>query len=222
MLKVPPPTRVALGTIQVGGQKVELFLSPEWARYFESLNNQVHATAGFAAQSAALTAFLGDGSETPDVYPGPPGAPGLQGDPGMALFMLQDDPSEQQMLVPPSVDGVYIPLNTKDASDGVPGLTQFKLNLKNAAGTVISWFSSAATAARTWTMPDKSGTVAMLSDFSAPPAIGSTAPAAGNFTTVSTSAGFGCNGKAPQTAAASGGTLAGVIAALVANGILSS
>jgi hypothetical protein len=35
-------------------------------------------------------------------------------------------------------------------------------------------------------------------------------------------AGFGCNGKAPQTAAASGGTLAGVISALVANGILSS
>lgn len=35
-------------------------------------------------------------------------------------------------------------------------------------------------------------------------------------------AGFGCNGKAPQTAAASGGTLAGVIAALVANGILAS
>lgn len=33
---------------------------------------------------------------------------------------------------------------------------------------------------------------------------------------------FGCNGKTPQAAAASGGTLAGVIAALVANGILSS
>jgi hypothetical protein len=33
---------------------------------------------------------------------------------------------------------------------------------------------------------------------------------------------FGCNGKAPQAAVASGGTLAGVIAALVANGILSS
>lgn len=34
--------------------------------------------------------------------------------------------------------------------------------------------------------------------------------------------GFGCNGKSPQPAAASGGTLSGVIAALVANGILSS
>lgn len=35
-------------------------------------------------------------------------------------------------------------------------------------------------------------------------------------------AGFGCNGKAAQAPAASGGTLAGVISALVANGILSS
>lgn len=34
--------------------------------------------------------------------------------------------------------------------------------------------------------------------------------------------GFGCNNKAPQAAAVSGGTLAGVIAALVANGILLS
>jgi hypothetical protein len=40
--------------------------------------------------------------------------------------------------------------------------------------------------------------------------------------TMGVSAGFGCNGKSPQAAAASGGTLAGVIAALVANGILSS
>ena len=34
--------------------------------------------------------------------------------------------------------------------------------------------------------------------------------------------GFGCNGKAAQTAYASGGLLAGVVAALIANGILST
>lgn len=34
--------------------------------------------------------------------------------------------------------------------------------------------------------------------------------------------GFGCNGKAPQTAVASGGVLASVVSALIANGILSS
>lgn len=52
----------------------------------------------------------------------------------------------------------------KDARGGFAGLTLFKLNLKNALGTVTSWFTTAATAARTWTLPDKDGTVAMTSD----------------------------------------------------------
>jgi hypothetical protein len=52
----------------------------------------------------------------------------------------------------------------KDASGGYAGLTLFKLNLRNALGTVTSWFTTAATGARTWAMPDKDGTVAMTSD----------------------------------------------------------
>ncbi|MFZ2306844.1 MAG: hypothetical protein WAW73_17495 [Rhodoferax sp.] len=52
----------------------------------------------------------------------------------------------------------------KDVSGGVPGLTLFKLNLRNAADTITSWLTNAATVARTWTFPDKDGTVAMLSD----------------------------------------------------------
>lgn len=308
MLSVPAPTRIPLGTLQVGGQKVELFLSPEWARYFQSLNSQVQANSATLAQSQALAAFLGDVSDVPDYFPAPPGQRGEEGIPGAALFMLQECADEQPMLTPPVVDGVYVPVVSKDAQDGVPALTGFKLNLKNIAGTITSWFTTAASAARTWTMPDKDGTVAMVSDFASPPAIGSTAPAAGSFTTVSSTgqvtsggavvtnsasdtgfqhftatatggiyytgvlmgkaaglnqsgivgyaydpvggnsyfhltpygaaigskfkvspsgaltlaAGFGCNGKAAQPAAASGGTLAGVIAALVANGILTS
>lgn len=54
--------------------------------------------------------------------------------------------------------------SNKDATGGYAGLTLFKLNLRNAANTVTSWFTTGATAARTWTMPDKSGTVAMTSD----------------------------------------------------------
>lgn len=222
MLKVPPPTRVPWGTVQIGNQKIELMMSPEWARYFEMLNAQVQASSTALEQSAALTAFLGDAADIPDPLPGRQGDRGAEGAPGPALFMLQDSQDEQSMLMPPIIDGVYVPLASKDAQDGVPALSGFKLNLKNAVGAITSWFSSAATAARTWTMPDKSGTVALVSDFASPPAIGNAAPAAGNFTTVSTSAGFGCNDKPPQAAAASGGTLAGVIAALVANGILSS
>jgi len=162
MLSVPPPTRIALGTLQVGGQKLELFLSPEWARYFQSLNSQVQTNGTVLVQGAAHAGLLGEAMEAPEVFPAPPGPPGKHGDPGMALFMLQDDGGEQLMLVPPSVD------------------------------------------------------------LASPPAIGNNAPAAGKFTSLAATAGFGCNGKAAQTAAVSGGTLGGVIAALVANGILSS
>ena len=59
-------------------------------------------------------------------------------------------------------NGLYT--TDKDASGGVPGLTLFKLNLRNAANTITSWFTTAATVARTWTLPDKDGTVAMISD----------------------------------------------------------
>lgn len=52
----------------------------------------------------------------------------------------------------------------RDGLGGVAGLTLFKLNLRNAANTFTSWFTTAATAARTWTLPDKDGTVAMTSD----------------------------------------------------------
>jgi hypothetical protein len=230
MLSVPAPTRIPLGTAQVGGQKVELFLSPEWARYFQSLNTQVQANGAALAQGAAHAALLGDATDAPDLFPAPPGPPGMQGDPGLALFMLQDDGVEQPVPGPPCVDGVYVPLNSKDARDGVPGLTGFVLNLKNVAGTITSWIVSVATAARTWTMPDKDGTLALLENFAAPPAIGGTTPAAGHFTTldattslasktlaVTTTAavgeltvqfGFGCNGRLAQPSVPSGGPVA--------------
>lgn len=56
----------------------------------------------------------------------------------------------------------YVPENpaNKDASGGYAGLTLFKLNLRNAANTFTSFLTNAATAARTWTMQDRDGTVA--------------------------------------------------------------
>ena len=52
----------------------------------------------------------------------------------------------------------------KDISGGFAGLTLFKINFKNAANTFTSFFTNTNTAARTYTFPDKDGTVAMLSD----------------------------------------------------------
>jgi hypothetical protein len=51
-----------------------------------------------------------------------------------------------------------------DASGGVPGLTLYKLNLKNDTNTFTNYFTNTTTASRTWTLPDKDGTVAMIAD----------------------------------------------------------
>lgn len=55
-------------------------------------------------------------------------------------------------------------VGAKDATDGYVGLTLFKINFKNALNTFTSFLTNANTAARTYTFPDKDGTVAMLSD----------------------------------------------------------
>lgn len=52
----------------------------------------------------------------------------------------------------------------KDATGGYTGLTLYKINFKNATNTFISFFTNSNTAARTYTFPDKDGTVAMTSD----------------------------------------------------------
>jgi len=49
----------------------------------------------------------------------------------------------------------------KDVSNGYPGLTLLKINIKNAANTFTNFLTNATTAARTWTFPDRSGTVAI-------------------------------------------------------------
>lgn len=60
-------------------------------------------------------------------------------------------------------------VSNKDVSNGYAGLTLFKLNLRNVANSFTSFLTNSATAVRTWTMPDKDGTVAMLSDIPATP-----------------------------------------------------
>jgi len=52
----------------------------------------------------------------------------------------------------------------KDVSGGYAWLTLFKLNMRNVANTITSWFTNSNTVARTYTLPDKDGTVAMTSD----------------------------------------------------------
>lgn len=52
----------------------------------------------------------------------------------------------------------------KDATGGYAGLTQYKLNLKNAANTFTNFLTNATTAARTYTLQDRDGTLADNTD----------------------------------------------------------
>ncbi|UTN03977.1 hypothetical protein L0669_21965 [Flavobacterium bizetiae] len=53
---------------------------------------------------------------------------------------------------------------TAQTVSGVKTFLNLMLGLRNAANTFTSFIASTATASRTWTFPDKSGTVAMTSD----------------------------------------------------------
>lgn len=78
-------------------------------------------------------------------------------------WALPDKDGTVAMLSDVVISGAEVAAN-KDASGGYAGLTLFKLNLKNAANTFTNFFTNATTAARTWTMPDKDGTVALMED----------------------------------------------------------
>ncbi len=54
--------------------------------------------------------------------------------------------------------------NKKDANNGYVGLTNFKINIRNALNTFTSFIQSFATASRTYTLQDKTGTIAHLDD----------------------------------------------------------
>jgi hypothetical protein len=71
----------------------------------------------------------------------------------------------------PSVKAVYdwavakfMDLTTAQTVSGVKTFLNGTFGLRNTANTFTSFFANAVTASRTWTWPDKSGTVAMTSD----------------------------------------------------------
>jgi hypothetical protein len=55
-------------------------------------------------------------------------------------------------------------LGTAQTNTAAKTFNNATLLLRNVADTFSSWFTNAATAARTWTLPNKDGTVAMTSD----------------------------------------------------------
>ena len=65
-----------------------------------------------------------------------------------------------------AVEGATVPTltSTSTFATGVKTFLNATFGLRNVANTITSLFANAATVARTWTFPDKDGTVAMTSD----------------------------------------------------------
>lgn len=86
---------------------------------------------------------------------------------GATVRSLQKIDKDAQDLLAATISGfgdTKVDKTSVDASDGIPGLSGFKLKLKNAAGTIVSTLASLATAARQWSLPDKDGVIALVSD----------------------------------------------------------
>jgi hypothetical protein len=111
MISIPPPTRIAIGIATVAGQRIEIFLTAEWARYFESLNMQSNSTLqnfnNFATGAfMGLLAEGGDGAESIPPPPGPRGFPGDQGSTGPAITLGDEGGGSTEFVPgPPGRDG---------------------------------------------------------------------------------------------------------------------
>lgn len=105
-LSLPPPSRVAVGSVLVNGQKLDVILNPEWARYLESLNTQVVTTSNAVGQpgapgttgaAGAAVSFAADSEDSVEFIP-LAGQQGPKGDLGPALFVLQSEPDTQDAI----------------------------------------------------------------------------------------------------------------------------
>jgi len=61
-------------------------------------------------------------------------------------------------------DAIYLGISNDQNVSGIKTFLNGKFALRNVANTFSSFFTHANTASRTWTLPDKNGTVAMTSD----------------------------------------------------------
>lgn len=99
-----------------------------------------------------------------------------------------------------AVADAALPAASKDATGGVPGLTLFKINFKNALNTFTSFFTNSNTAARTYTFPDRDGTIADNTDLATKQA---TLVSATNIKTINGNSVLGSGDLAISTAASS-------------------
>ena len=62
-LNLPPPARVAIGTVDGPNGPLSMYISPEWGRYFETLTERAGGTTGGGVTDLAVSAFEDAGTE---------------------------------------------------------------------------------------------------------------------------------------------------------------
>ena len=62
-LNLPPPSRVSIGYVQGPNGPLEMLISPEWARYFETLTERAGGVTGAGTTDLAVSAFEDAGIE---------------------------------------------------------------------------------------------------------------------------------------------------------------
>ena len=92
---VAPQARIHIGTATYGGKPIPVTISTEWMRYLEQLtaqSNSFLASAPVGAQGVAGASVMLDDGGGADVefIPGPKGDKGERGEPGPAIFLLED------------------------------------------------------------------------------------------------------------------------------------
>jgi hypothetical protein len=211
MLRLPPPSRVAIGYVLVGGQRQDVFLNTEWARYFESLNTQVDVTSSAVGQPGApgTTGAAGVGVSLSDeagssleFIPGPPGAQGAKGDAGLALLMLQEQSVDEMPFVPHvPVYGTIATVTNDNAAPGFVG--EYSSTTFSGVGLTTSVSANLASMSLTPGDWDVSGGVSLVGSVS------NMSNAA--FGASTTSLGFGSSGTYHQITGSVMGNIAGAI-----------
>lgn len=93
-----PQGRIPIGVAMVNGQRVEVTIDQEWMRYFVTLTERAGGVVGTSTteivtrldRAADVVILDGDGGGDVEFIPGPKGDKGERGDPGPALWMLED------------------------------------------------------------------------------------------------------------------------------------
>lgn len=122
MIKLIPPgqARIPIGHVVVNGQQLDVFIDPEWARYFESLNKQTVASASTVTNinnSVAATMMGSDSGDSVEYMP-IKGDKGERGDKGDPLYLLSDTSESVE----------YIPVKGEKGDKGEQGQALFFLN----------------------------------------------------------------------------------------------